>query len=800
MSDHMSSDRIVTETTFETPSPVEDCTKLTVDFEIVEDVEAELSEFVRLSCLGHFEEAERVFQECLCFHEDLFPVAAEYGDFLLRQEKFEKLLSFTNEKPTFAEPKETAIFELMGVVARLHLQHLQRGRISDQGWLAWVKSFWSRGLIQSSLNSLEDVDEHLLDLFLRIAVIIHVDCADLIFNSIEKQLGAFGDGWNEFNGRLEVIFRNGHFWEAQGFLGYCLAYSNLRDRKRLLSQYCHAVGSVGVSRDETIMALTYLVSTLTQLIPLSVGQRVIEDTSQEDKEASFHDHHKSLIHSAVRDGRLEDLLLLLDQGYNPVAIGYNGQTPLHLAATDGDVEIIQTLMIRGASPNIKDSIGQLPLHLAARNGHTEAVIALIRQGIPTDPLDSIGRTPLLLAAQGGHSMIVEIFLEQCSASWNLSDSMGQLPLHLAARNGHTEVVIALINQAPPLNQWDSKGRTPFHLAAQGGHSKVVKIFLEQDSAACVNDLTFEGTLRAAAQGGHVEVMKLLTIAALNVQSGDHEAYTEDADDVLNTNNDDLDNRLNIESGHIAGEGRVPVESKMSTKDKTVDDGQKSSKLHREDDDSLEYKPSKRAKTADRMRPYTCVFARYGCAARYGSKNEWKRHVSSQHLRPGIWRCDLGACVRYIKITSTLGTSSSTIPTLSRSRSPMFPLFNDFNRKDLFTQHVRRTHGPSPTAPEEERINFDSILEGIRTRCWITLHDSPPRSLCGFCLHSEGRETIFEGQSGWVERMDHVGRHLERGEKEEEEDIELKNWLMEEGLLCWDEKQKEWKIQGATNHQ
>ncbi|KAL8902544.1 MAG: hypothetical protein Q9207_004600, partial [Kuettlingeria erythrocarpa] len=48
--------------------------------------------------------------------------------------------------------------------------------------------------------------------------------------------------------------------------------------------------------------------------------------------------------------------------------------------------------------------------------------------------------------------------------------------------------------------------------------------------------------------------------------------------------------------------------------------------------------------AAHTRPFTCSFRRYGCKSRFGSKNEWKRHVSSQHLCPGIYRCDIGVCV------------------------------------------------------------------------------------------------------------------------------------------------------------
>ena len=169
------------------------------------------------------------------------------------------------------EPKEDVIFRLMAIIAELHLPRATDRRESK--WAAWLNQIRSDGLIQESLNSLKDVDQHLLDLFLRIAVMIHFDSADLIFNNVEKHPGPFGDEWNGINGRLVGLFRHKRFWEAQGLLGYCLKYSSLQDQKRLLSQYCSAVGSGGLSQDEIRMALTYLIATMTHLTLVRRGGR-----------------------------------------------------------------------------------------------------------------------------------------------------------------------------------------------------------------------------------------------------------------------------------------------------------------------------------------------------------------------------------------------------------------------------------------------------------------------------------------------------------------------------------------------
>lgn len=159
--------------------------------------------------------------------------------------------------------------------------------------------------------------------------------------------------------------------------------------------------------------------------------------------------------------------------------------------------------------------------------------------------------------------------------------------------------------------------------------------------------------------------------------------------------------------------------------------------------------------------FPCTFSHYGCPAIFGSKNEWKRHVSSQHLQLGFWRCSTGLCN-----PAAVGAGRG---------------HNDFNRKDLFTQHHRRMHlpwaGKWENASEGQKADFDADMEGVRERCWVVRRERPARSRCGVC------SKVFEGTDSWEERMEHVGKHFERGEGAEvAEDEMLTAWAVEEGLV------------------
>lgn len=181
-------------------------------------------------------------------------------------------------------------------------------------------------------------------------------------------------------------------------------------------------------------------------------------------------------------------------------------------------------------------------------------------------------------------------------------------------------------------------------------------------------------------------------------------------------------------------------------------------------------PKFRSKDGGASRQFVCSFHHYGCPSTFASKNEWKRHVTSQHLQLGFYRCDLEPC--------KIPPPDDGSPNSHGNRQP-----NDFNRKDLFTQHLRRMHSPWPARYEpkpQETSNFENSLEAVRQRCWQTQRQPPPRSRCGFC----GR--IFEGPHSWEERMEHVGKHYEqRDVQPEAEDLDLREWAIQEGIICPD---------------
>jgi len=202
--------------------------------------------------------------------------------------------------------------------------------------------------------------------------------------------------------------------------------------------------------------------------------------------------------------------------------------------------------------------------------------------------------------------------------------------------------------------------------------------------------------------------------------------------------------------------------------------------------------AKKAHNPNAARPFPCPLAGYGCLSTFTSKNEWKRHVSTQHIKLGFWRCDM----------------------CSPSADPMHPVYNDFNRKDLFTQHLRRMHthhhlstaaNRSSSSSANSRKNDGGLSDEAvlvhQQRCYRQLRTSPPRSSCLFCPR------VFHGEGSWEERMEHVGAHFERERKSNasnkvaspeswKEDPILRDWLLQEGLIEHDDPTG-WRI-GSGN--
>ncbi|KAM0335881.1 hypothetical protein ACHAQA_000932 [Verticillium albo-atrum] len=165
--------------------------------------------------------------------------------------------------------------------------------------------------------------------------------------------------------------------------------------------------------------------------------------------------------------------------------------------------------------------------------------------------------------------------------------------------------------------------------------------------------------------------------------------------------------------------------------------------------------------AAHTRPFPCAFFFAGCSSTFGSKNEWKRHIASQHL-----------CLQYYRCSSC-------------PQSTAEGKGNEFNRKDLFTQHLRRMHAPfaikKAIAKGDSKLqaDWDGHVKEMQQSCLVTRRLPPQRSACP----KPDCKSVFEGPGSWDEWTEHVGRHMEKGEGQRlGVDRLLAKWALDENII------------------
>ncbi len=231
----------------------------------------------------------------------------------------------------------------------------------------------------------------------------------------------------------------------------------------------------------------------------------------------------------------------------------------------------------------------------------------------------------------------------------------------------------------------------------------------------------------------------------------------------------------------------------------------------------------------------------GCTSTFASKNEWKRHVSSQHLMLTYWLCTQGLCGEQPLPAAARGTGAPPTPQEQQQQQQQQPQRRRagrpptvapaaatsgmgpdkgtvFNRKDLFTQHIRRMHTPpdikkaerehkarvqrsqqlakdgatssssssssssaaaGPVEPPAALAEWDEHVRGLqggahRERCRLPDHMACPAAAC---------EEEFVGPDAWDQRMEHVARHLERASGGDEPPLRF-GGHEDETLVAW----------------
>jgi len=125
--------------------------------------------------------------------------------------------------------------------------------------------------------------------------------------------------------------------------------------------------------------------------------------------------------------------------------------PLHTAVREGNVEEVEALLASGRSRlTVRDSLGYTPLHRASDDGLSNVVRVLLKHGAGAGPAtNSVGTV-----------------LERAGTSIESRDHDAATPLMLAASGGHVECIRLLVGAGASLTATDEVGLTALHYAAE----------------------------------------------------------------------------------------------------------------------------------------------------------------------------------------------------------------------------------------------------------------------------------------------------------------------------------------------
>ena len=166
----------------------------------------------------------------------------------------------------------------------------------------------------------------------------------------------------------------------------------------------------------------------------------------------------------IRQERYDNIIWLLNNGFDLNQTDRKGDKPLHLVTDKNDLNLIYLLVENGANINVQNKLNETPLHL--RDVHPEVFNLLLHLGANPEIRDYLGNTVLQNAVAHCSVKQVELLLQHGA---KLSNTLLEYKILLTKNGGCVDdrkelVIIALIEKYQKLrNQEILKGTDPNQL-------------------------------------------------------------------------------------------------------------------------------------------------------------------------------------------------------------------------------------------------------------------------------------------------------------------------------------------------
>jgi len=211
---------------------------------------------------------------------------------------------------------------------------------------------------------------------------------------------------------------------------------------------------------------------------------------------------RSLV-KAAKDGNLELMDELLNEGANLEDLGMWDNTPLLVACTYGHTEAALRLIALKADISAKNEHGATPLHYAAVEGSLRVVESLIAAATASG--DAAGASKLVNCG------------DACVYNRHLDTYARRTPLGSAAECGFQDVAGVLMASGAQIEVADDEGRTPLWLACRHSRTGVARFLMQHGADTGIKDSQGTSVLGAAMVNCNEELVRaLLTHGVGNV--------------------------------------------------------------------------------------------------------------------------------------------------------------------------------------------------------------------------------------------------------------------------------------------
>ena len=194
--------------------------------------------------------------------------------------------------------------------------------------------------------------------------------------------------------------------------------------------------------------------------------------------------------------------------------------PVVTATRQGDLEALRALIEQGADVNQAEGDGMTALHWAAKMNDAAAAGLLIEAGATIDAGTRIGgHTPLHVASRSGSASVSRLLLASgTDADVDAETTTGSTALHFAAGGGHADVARLLLEHGADTDAAEAKwGQTPLVFAAAWNRENVIRVLLEHgadpERATRVVDIPERALLDRSARRTAQEILKEILAAA-----------------------------------------------------------------------------------------------------------------------------------------------------------------------------------------------------------------------------------------------------------------------------------------------